>query len=270
MLQRNWYDTPLYYDIVFDSDTAREADFLEALHARYGTATSQKSHKRVLEPACGSGRLVAEMAARDWQVSGFDGNEYMLQYARERLTQRQLKAQLWQDDMAHFQAPGKKAPLFDLAHCLVSSFKYLLTEDAAVGCLQSVAHHLKPGGLFILGLHLTDYANTRQQHERWVAQRDGIHVVCNTRTWPADRRSRIEPIRTRLQITHGQRSHRQETHWPFRTYNAAEIHTLLAQVPKLELIDCYDFTYDLNSPRLLDDSYSDIILVLQRSTSAGS
>ena len=29
----DWYDTPRYYDLVFDVDTLEQADFLEALHA---------------------------------------------------------------------------------------------------------------------------------------------------------------------------------------------------------------------------------------------
>ena len=32
----DWYDTPLYYDIVFESDTKQEADFLEAAMRLYG------------------------------------------------------------------------------------------------------------------------------------------------------------------------------------------------------------------------------------------
>jgi hypothetical protein len=40
--------------------------------------------------------------------------------------------------------------------------------------------------------------------------------------------------------------------------------TLLAKVPAFELVACYDFTYDLLSPRELDDSYSDVVLVLRK------
>jgi len=37
--QIDWYDTPLYYDIVFDEDTVEEANFLEVMYARHGTGT---------------------------------------------------------------------------------------------------------------------------------------------------------------------------------------------------------------------------------------
>ena len=257
--QRDWYDTPLYYDIIFDADTPKEGAFLDALHERFGRGDKSR---QMLEPACGSGRLVLEMARRGWKVSGFDGNARMLEFAEERLKQQGLKARLWEDWMQSFELPGVQS--FDFAHCLVSTFKYLLKEKDAVACLQRVAAALKPGGIFALGVHLTDYAITSEDHERWVAERDGIHVTCNTHTWPADRRKRLEDIRTRLTIRDNGRRHVQETRWQFRTYNAAQMRALLRKVPAFELLACYDFTYDIESPRELDDSYSDVVLVLKK------
>ena len=64
----DWYDSPLYYDLIFDEDTVVEADFLESLMWEHGIAESG----RILEPACGSGRLVCELAARGYEVDGFD------------------------------------------------------------------------------------------------------------------------------------------------------------------------------------------------------
>ena len=101
--------------------------------------------------------------------------------------------------------------------------------------------------------------------EYWVAERDGIKVTCNTHTWPADRKKRLEDLRTRLTILDSGHRHVQETRWQFRTYNAKQMRTLLAKVPAFELVACYDFTYDLLSPRELDDSYADVVLVLKKS-----
>jgi hypothetical protein len=133
-----------------------------------------------------------------------------------------------------------------------------------VSHLKRVAECLHEGGLYVLGIHLTDYADNREQHERWVGDRDGVHVVCNTHTWPADRKARTEKLRTRLRITREGQQVLQETQWTFRTYNASEVKRLLRAVPELELKACYDFTYDLNEPRKLDDRYADIVLVLRK------
>ncbi len=260
---RDWYDTPLYYDIIFDADTGTEGAFLDALWQRYGLPGRSR---KMLEPACGSGRLVLEMARRGWQVTGFDGSPAMLAFARERLQAAHLKAHLWEDWMQSFTLPKKAPAAFDMAHCLVSTFKYLLTEADAQACLQRVADALKPSGLFVLGIHLTDYTSTRAEHERWVAQREAIAVTCNTHTWPADPRKRLERLRTRLRIVDQGRTHLQTTHWSFRTYSAAQLRALLRQIPSLELLACYDFTYDLTSPRKLDNSYADIVLVLKKTS----
>ena len=53
----------------------------------------------------------------------------MLAFARDLLEKKKITALLWEDRMESFTVPrGKK---FDLVHCLVSTFKYLLTEDDA-------------------------------------------------------------------------------------------------------------------------------------------
>ncbi|MDA7920371.1 class I SAM-dependent methyltransferase [Verrucomicrobiales bacterium] len=256
-----WYDEPLYYDIVFDEDTEGEASFLEAMHERHGRGG--KKRRAVLEVACGSGRLVENMAARGWSTAGFDANPATLKFARDRLRQTGEKATLWQDRMENFKVPRDRR--FDLAHCLVSTFKYLPSEADAVSCLKRVAGSLHPGGIFVLGIHLTDYSNPRITHERWVAERDGIEVVCNTRTWPADRRRRTEKVRSRIRARHpGGKEVQQETIWTFRTYSAAQVRRMVRGVPELCLVACHDFYHDPESGRELDDSYADVVLVLRR------
>ena len=252
----DWYRLPLYYDIVFDADTRLEVSFLEALAARYGLSETLD----VLEPACGSGRLVAALAARGHRVVGFDLSEEMLAFARRRLARRRLRADLEQGDMARFALPGR----FDLAHCFVSTFKYLLDEESARSHLASVARTLRPGGLYVLGLHLTEYEWDRRQRERWVGERDGTHVVCNIQSWPADRARRLERVRSRLRVTERGTTRLIETAWDFRTYDARELRSLLRSVPTLEHVTTFDFGYDLADERPLDDEQMDCVLVLRK------
>ncbi len=257
----DWYDTPLYYDIVFDADTSKEADFLESVAIKHGDS-GFTSALNILEPACGSGRLVAELAGRGHEVCGFDLNENMLNHAQDRLRKKKLTAKLWCDRLENFHVPGRRR--FDLAHCLVSTFKYVSDDAGAVSHLRHVASSLRQGGLYVLGLHLTDYARSGAEHERWSGSRGGVQVVCNTHTWPPDRKSRTEALRTRLRITRRSKTWTQETRWTFRTYNAAQLKRLVRSAAEFEHLACYDFTYDVNEPRKFDDSYADIILVLRK------
>lgn len=252
----DWYDTPQYYDIVFDTDTAKEADFLEALARRYGSP----GQRTVLEPACGSGRLVAEMARRGWQAAGFDRNSAMLRYARARLRAERLRARLWQDDMCAFRAPRRYA----LAHCLVTTFKYILSEAGARAHLQRVARALQPGGLYVLGFHLTEYGRRSLSRERWDVRRGGTRVISNLQIWPADRRRRRERVRCRLQVhENGVRRHG-ETSWQFRTYDAVQVRRLLCHVPEFEHVATYDFDYRADRPQFFPGRRLDVILVLRR------
>ena len=56
----DWYDYPQYYDMAFAEDTKIEADFFEAVAQKYAISPL----RRMLEPGCGGGRLVVEMASR--------------------------------------------------------------------------------------------------------------------------------------------------------------------------------------------------------------
>ena len=254
----DWYDQALYYDIIFDTDTPTEAQFLEDVHRAHGSTRG----RQMLEPACGSGRLVSAMVDRGYRVTGVDLSEGMLKFARERMRAAGQHATLRHADMTDFHFAKKK---FDTAHCLVSTFKYLLDERSARAHLQCVADALKPGGIYVLGLHLSEYDDDRPSAERWVGERDGMHVVCNIRGWPPDRGSRTEQLRSRFVVTQKRGSvERYETRWTFRTYDEPQLRRLLRSVPDLEHIATYDFCHDINRPIEFGGEQLDHVLVLRR------
>ncbi len=253
--QVDWYDTPRYYDLVFDEDTALEGFFLEQAHQLYGSSRG----RRCLEPACGSGRLVVEMARREWKVSGNDISKPMLAYARARLKEENLKARLLHGDMCELGLKGR----FDLAHCLVSTFKYLDTESKARQHFTRIADLLVPGGIYCLGMHLTNYSRTKYERERWVVEAGATHVTCNIQAWPPLAKERKERMRSRMRIEENGSEHTQETNWWFRTYNADQLRRTIAQEKRLELVAVHDFQYDLNRTVELDGGF-DVLLVLRR------
>lgn len=262
----DWYAHPFYYDIVFDGDTGMETDFLEAVHRRYGR-TGQKKGATMLEPACGTGRLAFELARRGHQVDGFDLSPSMLKYARDRRKALPLnvrrRVSLRAARMESFRSRPER---YDFAFCLLSTFKYLLTEDHAVSHLRRVARSLKPGGLYVIGIHLADYRRRLNDHEQWVGHQDGIHVICDTTTGPADRGTRLEDLTNRLHVTGPgtRKAETIETRWKCRTYDTAELKALLAAVPELKVAACHDFAHRLDIGRTFDDSQEDLVLVLRK------
>jgi len=253
----DWYEAPEDYDAIYDVDTAQEADFLEAVFEEYATPGRGR---RVLEPACGSGRLLAAMAERGWRVRGFDLGEAMVRFSRQRLREAGLAGTVVQADMSAFETPGT----FDLAHCLVSTFKYLLTEAAARAHLRSVARALRPGGVYALGFHLSRYGAQRKAHERWTAERNGATVDCKVTTWPPAPSTRREKVEARMRVRGQGTERRSRTEWEFRTYDAGQVRDLLRGVPELEHVGTYDFHYEVDEPLELSDEQLDTLLVLRR------
>jgi SAM-dependent methyltransferase len=249
---RHWYDLPRYYDAVYSDTTGEEARFLSDVFARYGPGRVGK----VLEPACGTGRIVHALARRGHEVTGFDVNEKMLAVARRRAAR--CGARILAMDMAGF-AIGDR---FDAACCGVSSFRHLASEGAAVGHLRCVADHLEPGGVYVLGLHLTEYGDRGFRHERLVGTSGRAEVVLNTRIFPADRSRRLQRLRSRLSVAQGGRVERYEATWWLRTYDARELAATIRASGRFSHVATFDYDYDAGKAVELDGDRLDRVVVL--------
>ncbi|WP_338864280.1 class I SAM-dependent methyltransferase [Myxococcus stipitatus] len=253
----DWYEHPEYYEAIFGTDTVREMDFLQALSARHGTGGS-----RWLEPACGAGRLVEEAARRGLKVTGYDISEAMLEHARKRLTPAERRrVKLAPSRMEEFFVPELEGQV-DVAHNLVSTFRYLDSEAAALAHLKGTRRLLKPDGLYVLGFHLTDYARTTPEHERWLGQVGKDKVVCNTHEGLPERRARRSPMRNRLRITGPGKDWLIETTWYFRTYDNAQARKLF-RAAGLNVVAEYNFDYDLETPEKRGSRRLDRVFVLK-------
>jgi len=286
----DWYETPVYYDIIYDTDTKKEATFLEQCYARHAQPVTPKpsalaaanavgsnpqKNLTILEPACGTGRLMAELAQRGHRVAGVDLSQGMLDFAKKRFKDRGVKGKLVQAPMQDFDlrafakpASGLTSGGFDLAHILVSSFKYLQTEDDAAACLNAIADHLRPGGVFVLGIHLTDPDDDNRYLERWRATRDHLDVLCTVATRPPNHKERTEQLRSRIVVRDlnlpGAEPKRYESNWTFRTYSPGQLRTLLRKAPRLKHIATYDFHHDISKTSSLDGDDLGVVLVFRR------
>jgi SAM-dependent methyltransferase len=209
---------------------------------------------------------VVELARRGHHVTGYDASPEMLAFARERVTKEppevQRRVTLSRGRMERFRPHGT----FDLAFSLLSTFKYLRSEQHALAHLRHTAAALAPDGLFIIGLHLSTYHRRRTDREVWRGEREGVHVTSEVITEPPNRRTRLEWLQNRLQVRRAgtRRVERLETRWQCRTYSAEEFAALLARVPALELVACYDFAHNIEESRGFDGDQEDLVVVLRR------
>jgi SAM-dependent methyltransferase len=256
ILVANWYDYPQYYDIAFQAYTLREADFIVAACRKY----CPFAVRRFLEPACGSGRLFRELVARGYQLTGFDLSEPALSYLRGQLARRRLRAETFEAEMSDFRL---SRPV-DAAYCTISTFRYLLTEQAARGHLRCIAGSLRPGGIYILGFRLLPLDLDKERDRRWTDQRGDTKVTVTLRVLRIDRASRIENLMVCLLIRRRSKQIRLRHEFQVRTYTAKQFKLLLGSVPLLELCDVYDFQYDVEHPLLLNDKMGYTVFVLRR------
>jgi SAM-dependent methyltransferase len=256
VLLANSYDYPQYYDIAFQAYTRQEADFIEAACRKYCPFDA----RRFLEPACGSGRLITELAARGYQVTGFDLNQPALSYLRRRLTRRRLNCETFKAEMSDFRLDRP----VDAAYCTVSTFRHLLTEQAARGHLECVADSLRPGGIYVLGLHLRPLDGDEENVWDWTEQRRETKVTVTLRVLRTDLRRRIENVRISVLVRRGSKELRLRHEFQSRTYTARQFGRLLDSVRLLELCDIYDFRYDIEQPIALNGETAYGVFVLRR------
>jgi SAM-dependent methyltransferase len=133
---RLYADDAELYDIAFDWDISDEADWL----------VDRLEATAVLEPGCGSGRMLEALAERGCQVAGLDASPQMIELARRRLGTR---ADLFEADMTQFEL-GRT---FDGAVCPINTLLHL-TPDELGRHLHRMSQHLERRSRYLVQVGL--------------------------------------------------------------------------------------------------------------------
>jgi 2-polyprenyl-3-methyl-5-hydroxy-6-metoxy-1,4-benzoquinol methylase len=75
----NLYDFPKYYDLSYSYNMRDELVFLKRVFVEF----TNTKHPRLLEPACGTGRLLVPLARAGFDCNGFDLNSNALNYLKK-------------------------------------------------------------------------------------------------------------------------------------------------------------------------------------------
>lgn len=194
------YDQPLYYDIAFSWDVTAEVDFLAGLFTEHVPGGVE----RVLEPACGPGRLLRGLARRGFSVLGYDANPRMAAYAVGLLENEGLgdRARVTAGSMEAFRPPGR----YGAAVNVINSLGYLPTDGDIRRHFALIAAALKPGGLYVVQLSCAWDGPPSGEPSGWTCERDGVRVET---TWSVEREEperRLSHQRCRMVVDdHGRR-----------------------------------------------------------------
>lgn len=99
----------------------------------------------VLDLCCGDGRIMQTLSKRGYRMTGLDGSERMLTYARQRVP----KATLLLEDARRFDLP----PNFDSVISTFDSLNHVMETTDLAKVFTNVFRCLKPGGHFLFDLN---------------------------------------------------------------------------------------------------------------------
>ena len=192
--------------------TDRTVDFLfEQLDLRPGA--------RVLDLACGRGRVAIPLARRGLRVVGLDLSRRSLELARRDAAEAEVSIELLHADMRELDA----AEEFDAVVNLYSSFGYFEAQADDERVLAAVARALVPGGQFFIDTINPIGLARMFRPTDWREFDDGT-LMLESRTYD-DLHGRtdatwtfVRPDGTRSELRHS-----------MRAYTAAELVTLLAR-----------------------------------------
>ncbi len=252
------YDHPRYYDIGFGWDPSTELNFLEACFRRY----SPSQVRRVLELGCGTGRLLIGLAKRGYEAIGVEINRNMIDFALTKSRQTGTRLKIVEADMADFTLEEK----VDGAFCAIDTFRYLLTEDAALNHLRCTGRVLRPGGLYVIDLTLVGTPSSYPKDpEEWTIEREDISVIVTHKiVGKPDLQNRRTLEHTSLTAVEDGITKKFETEDLMRTYTKDEFESLLKSVGLFSVLAWYGPNFQIDQPVTPTPETERVIAILKR------
>lgn len=153
MSERPWYEE-LFGEIylrawapyITPQRTLREVDGIVVL-------LNLASGARILDLACGTGRIAIPLAQRGFEVTGLDLSTELLARAKDEAANAGAEVRWIHSDMRAITFQNE----FDAVINIFTSFGYLESETEDAKVLRAVHDALKPGGAFLLEFANRDY-----------------------------------------------------------------------------------------------------------------
>lgn len=174
MEQNSLYDRPDLYNLMAPQDEILERFYIETARERGG---------RVLDLACGSGRLTIPLAQAGLDIIGADLSSATLESARTHARVHAVEPEFIELDMRDFDLVGQT---FDTIIVAMNSVLHLHSLDDFRGFFGSVGSHLSPQGRLVFDVFLPNIAmldsdpNNRRLVGRVVHDALGIVTVEET------------------------------------------------------------------------------------------
>jgi len=228
-----FYFMPLVYDVLHEPGTAAEVRGLSRIARRF--VTSKPSAARTwLEPACGTGRYLRAAARHGIRTIGFDLAPEMVTYAQSRVP----SATIFRATMQRFARHIPKASV-GFAFNMINTIRHLPSDRAMLEHFRDIARVLAPGGVYVVGISLTNYGNEIPTEDIWIGKRGAMYVRQVVQYLPPESRrgprARHEACICHMTITKrsGKRVEEEDLDFTYhlRCYNLEQWYKLLERSP---------------------------------------
>lgn len=206
--EQNMYDLEAHIAEIYDRFETQKEDieFIRKGIAADGT-------RRILEPFCGTGRILIPLALDGHEVVGLDQSKGMLERARMKIRKlapdAQARIRLIEADAVNAGWPGD----FDLVILAGNCFYELATAEEQEATIRAAAQALRPGGrLYVDNDHMEGELDpTWQEPEVNMAFptatcEDGTRLSSSMETIWFDAARRLVRIRRRTQVRRADQS----------------------------------------------------------------
>ncbi|MBL4575358.1 MAG: class I SAM-dependent methyltransferase [Opitutaceae bacterium] len=156
------------YDLIWQDEYDDEAF--------YSWLLSEKNGK-ILEVACGTGRILIPLLQRNWDIQGLDASETMLNLCKKTALAKGLNPLLHHQKMEEMSLPEK----YDSIFLPGFSFQLLTLRDQADQALQHFRNHLNKDGQLIISTFVPwDFLQNAEGENIWRLRKETLRPKDNT------------------------------------------------------------------------------------------
>ena len=158
------FDHSDIYSIAKHYDLINDFDYDIPFYLKYAKDIKGK----VLELACGTGRITIPLAKNDIDIIGLDISKEMLEEAKNKAEKEKLNIEFKQENIINFYLKDK----FNLIICAHNSFSHIIGFENLKQFFNTVKKHIAKDGIFILQVFNPDfYFFTRNPNEKFPLKR---------------------------------------------------------------------------------------------------
>jgi len=184
---------------------------------------------RILDLCCGTGQLSQLLSDRGYRVTGIDGSEQMLQYARTNAP----GVEFILEDARSFSTRSK----YDAIICAFDSLNHVMSIEELGSVFKSVFAALKINGIFLFDLNTENGYNHRWNGYYGVVADDHVCIIWNSYT-PQERLAVFDATLFRLE---GGEWSRTDFTLRQKCYHEPEVNSALESAGLIN-VQVYDYT----------------------------